>query len=104
MRSFLVEFTKYLLVIHALVSVLDDHHEKEYSSINGRVLVIYMMLLLGFSLKVFWMQLGYRRFLIVWMTTMDESCKLEPPSVALLSLYRLCYCWFNLWCLSIGCG
>ena len=52
MRSFLVEFTKYLLVIHAFVSVLDDHHEKEYSSINGQVSIIYMMLLLGFSLKV----------------------------------------------------
>ena len=31
MKSFLVEFTKYLLVIHALVSVLDDHHEIEWS-------------------------------------------------------------------------
>ena len=26
MRSFLVEFTKYFLVVHALVSILDDHH------------------------------------------------------------------------------
>ena len=31
MRSFLVEFTKYLLVIHAFVSVLDNHHEIEWS-------------------------------------------------------------------------
>ena len=31
MKSFLVEFTKYLLVVHALVSVLDDHHEIEWS-------------------------------------------------------------------------
>ena len=35
MRSFLVEFTKYLLVVHALMSVLDDHHEKENSSITS---------------------------------------------------------------------
>jgi len=31
MRSFLIEFTKYLLVVHALVFVLDNHHEIEWS-------------------------------------------------------------------------
>ena len=31
MRSFLVEFTKYFLVVHALMLVLNDHHEIEWS-------------------------------------------------------------------------
>ena len=31
MRSFLIEFTKYLLVVHAIVFVLDYHNEIEWS-------------------------------------------------------------------------
>ena len=31
MRNFLVELTKYLLVVHALELVLDDHHEIKWS-------------------------------------------------------------------------
>ena len=38
------------------------------------------MPLLGFSLKVFWMQSSYERGLIVWTTTVDKFCILEPPS------------------------
>ena len=38
------------------------------------------MPLLGFSLKVFWMQSSYERGLIVWTTTMEKFCILEPPS------------------------
>ena len=40
-----------------------------------------MIPLLGFfPLKVFWMQLSYGCDLIVWMTTMEESCKTWAPS------------------------
>ena len=31
MRSFLVEFVKYLLVVHAIMLVLNDHHEIDWS-------------------------------------------------------------------------
>ena len=74
--------------------------------INGRVSVIYMMVLLGFSpLKVFFFnfkgQLEYGHGLIVWMTTIDESCKLEPSSTNNISCYNIrdlsSFTWTFIW-------
>ena len=79
MRSFLVEFTIFWSFI-PLCQLWTTIMRLNGLVINGRVSFIYMMPLLGFSpLKVFWVQSGYGHGLIVWMTTMEESCKLEPP-------------------------
>ena len=65
MRSFLVEFTIFWLFI-PLCQLWTTIMRLNGFVINGRVLFIYMMPLLGFSpIKVFWVQSGYGHGLIV---------------------------------------
>ena len=78
MRNFLVELTKYLLVVHALELVLADHHEIEWScywwaSISDTWCYCWT------SLKVIWCYY-YRCGLVVWTTTMDELTLDWSPS------------------------
>ena len=75
-RSFLVEFAKYSMVVHAFVN-------PGWSPLSGRYLMdeyrSYLIPLLDFSpFKVFWVQSGYGCGKTAWTNTMDKHCKMSP--------------------------